>query len=66
MEENVIISIKGSQLYEGQDPDVTELVTAGTLRREQDVYKRQVSLSDHLCRKAPSDGARASNRDVSR
>ena len=25
MEENVIISIKGSQLYEGQDPDVTEL-----------------------------------------
>lgn len=36
MEENVIISIKGSQLYEGQDPDVTELVTAGTLRREQE------------------------------
>ena len=38
MEENVIISIKGSQLYEGQDPDVTELVTAGTLRREQESY----------------------------
>ena len=38
MEENVIISIKGSQLYEGQDPDVTELVTAGTLRREQEGY----------------------------
>ena len=38
MEENVIISIKGSQLYKGQDPDVTELVTAGTLRREQEGY----------------------------
>lgn len=38
MEENVIISIKGSQLYEGQNPDVTELVTAGTLRREQEGY----------------------------
>ena len=38
MEENVIISIRGSQLYEGQDPDVTELVTAGTLRREQEGY----------------------------
>ena len=38
MEENVIISIKGSQLYEGQDPDVTDLVTAGTLLREQEGY----------------------------
>lgn len=38
MEENVIISIRGSQLYEGQDPDVTELVTAGTLRREKEGY----------------------------
>ena len=38
MEENVIISIKGSQLYEGQAPDVTELVTGGTLRREKEGY----------------------------
>ncbi len=38
MEENVIISIRGSQLYEGQAPDVTELVTAGTLRREKEGY----------------------------
>ena len=38
MEENVIISIKGSQLYEGQEPDVTELVTPGTLRREKEGY----------------------------
>lgn len=38
MEENVIISIRGSQLYEGQAPDVTELVTGGTLRREKGGY----------------------------
>ena len=38
MEENVIISIRGSQLYEGQAPDVTELVTGGTLRREKEGY----------------------------
>ena len=38
MNENVIISIKGSQLYEGQAPDVTELVTNGTLRRENGGY----------------------------
>lgn len=38
MNENVIISIKGSQLYEGQEPDVTELVTAGTLLREAEGY----------------------------
>lgn len=32
MEENVIISIRGSQLYEGQEADKTELVTEGVLR----------------------------------
>lgn len=32
MEENVIISIRGSQLYEGQEADMTELVTEGVLR----------------------------------
>lgn len=31
MTENVIISIKGKQLYEEQEPDGMELVTAGTL-----------------------------------
>ena len=31
MKENVIISICGSQIYDGQEPEVTELVTAGTL-----------------------------------
>lgn len=38
MKDNVIISIKGSQIYEGQKPDVTELVTAGTLREEDGGY----------------------------
>ena len=32
MEENVIISIRGSQLYEGQEADMTEIVTEGVLR----------------------------------
>jgi len=31
MTENVIISIKGKQLYEEQEPDGMELVTSGTL-----------------------------------
>ena len=38
MEENVIISIKGSQLYDGREPDVTELVTSGTLRTGPEGY----------------------------
>jgi uncharacterized beta-barrel protein YwiB (DUF1934 family) len=37
-QDNVIISIKGSQIYDGQEPDVTELVTAGTLRAEDGGY----------------------------
>ena len=31
MDENVIISIKSSQMADGQKPDTIELVTAGTL-----------------------------------
>lgn len=34
MRDNVIISIKGKQLYGESGPDEMELVTAGTLRRE--------------------------------
>lgn len=34
MTENVIISIKGKQLFDEQEPDVMELVTAGTLERD--------------------------------
>ena len=34
MTDNVIISIKGKQLYDESSPDEIELVTAGTLRRE--------------------------------
>ena len=38
MKDNVIISIKGSQIYEGREPDVTELVTSGTLREDDGGY----------------------------
>ena len=34
MTDNVIISIKGKQIYGESSPDEIELVTAGTLRRE--------------------------------
>ena len=34
MTENVIISIKGKQLYAESSPDEIELVTAGTLKRD--------------------------------
>ena len=34
MTENVIISIKGKQLYAESSPDELELVTAGTLKRD--------------------------------
>lgn len=34
MTENVIISIRGEQIFDGQEPDVTELVTAGTLEHD--------------------------------
>lgn len=38
MNENVIISIKSSQLADGQQPDTIELVTAGTFQKEGDGY----------------------------
>ena len=34
MTDNVIISIKGKQLYAESDPDEMELVTSGTLKRD--------------------------------
>lgn len=34
MTENVIISIRGQQLYDEREPDVMELVTAGTLETD--------------------------------
>lgn len=37
MSDNVILSIKGTQRYEGEeDSDVVELVTLGTLQRDED------------------------------
>ena len=38
MKDNVIISIKGSQIYEGREPDVTALVTSGTLWEDDGGY----------------------------
>lgn len=38
MEKNVVISIKGMQKYQGQDPDTVELVTEGRLQQEGDSY----------------------------
>lgn len=36
MRENVILSIRGSQMYEGQEPDVMELVTEGVWSCRED------------------------------
>ena len=38
MEKDVVISIKGMQKYEGNDPDTVELVTAGRLMKDTAGY----------------------------
>lgn len=38
MEKDVVISIKGMQKYEGNDPDTVELVTAGRLTKDKAGY----------------------------
>ena len=38
MEKDVVISIKGTQRYDNNDPDVIELVTQGRLTREGESY----------------------------
>ena len=38
MEKDVVISIKGMQTYEGNDPDTVELVTAGRLMKDKAGY----------------------------
>lgn len=35
----VMLSIRSTQAYEGQDPDVIELMTEGTLERRNDVWE---------------------------
>ena len=42
MEKDVVISIKGMQKYEGNDPDTVELVTAGRLMKDKAGYTRLV------------------------
>ena len=39
MEQNVVLTVKGSQSYAGQDPEVIELVTDGTLEETPDGWK---------------------------
>jgi len=39
MVQNVVLSVKGSQSYAGQEPDVIELVTTGTLEDTADGWK---------------------------
>lgn len=39
MVQNVVLSVKGSQSYAGQEPDVIELVTTGTLENTTDGWK---------------------------
>ena len=47
MTENVIISIRGKQLFEDQEPDVTELVTSGTLEHNpEEGYKLTYAESE--------------------
>lgn len=38
MNENVIISIRGQQLFEEQEPDVMELITPGRLEQTEDGF----------------------------
>ena len=39
MVRNVVLSVKGSQSYAGQEPDIIELVTEGTLEQLADGWK---------------------------
>ena len=39
MVQNVVLSVKGSQSYAGQEPDMIELVTTGTLEDTTDGWK---------------------------
>ena len=46
MKQNVILSIRGKQLYENQEPDVIELVTEGTLQKFPDGWEICYEESD--------------------
>lgn len=46
MRENVIISIKGQQLFDEQEPDVMELVTPGTLEETEDGFNLSYQESE--------------------
>lgn len=42
MKKNVLLSIRGRQNYQGQDPDVIEMVTEGTLELRPDGWGDQL------------------------
>ena len=46
MKQEVMLHIKGIQTYEGQEPDVIELTTAGTLERAEDGWLMAYEESD--------------------
>lgn len=47
MEKNVILTIRGQQFYEGQEPDVIELVTEGTMvKKDADLWVISYEESD--------------------
>ena len=46
MAQNVVLSIRGRQSYAGQEPDVIELVTEGTLERLENGWELRYEESD--------------------
>lgn len=46
MVQNVVLSVKGSQSYAGQDPEVIELVTTGTLENTPEGWKLSYDESE--------------------
>ena len=52
MKKNVLLSIRGRQNYQGQDPDVIEMVTEGTLELRPDGWEisyEESELTGLLC-----------------
>lgn len=46
MEQNVILSIRGQQIIDNEEPEVTELVTEGTLSRSGEGYTLRYQESE--------------------
>lgn len=46
MKKNVMLTIRGKQFYEGQDPEVIELLTDGTLEKQENGWLVEYEESD--------------------